>query len=173
MKTYTGSSSRRWAWFRRMVLRRADGIAYLDRLRIVQTPWFGLYLHRMDAPDPGVDLHDHPWPFVSLVLRGGYHEYRAYTRDAPLFADLATAHPKGCAPGATNHRRRWSIRRMRLDECHSIYRLDRPPTWTLMLVGRRVRDWGFYVPSSAWRGGFVREDYYDSLHRRELTYQEG
>jgi hypothetical protein len=128
-----------------MTLRRFDGVAFLDRLRIVQTPWFGVYLHRMDGPDPGRHLHDHPWPFVSIVLRGGYREWRFDTRVAAVAALVAREYPKA-APGYDSHRRQWSIARMRPDECHSIYSLDRSPTWTLMFVGRRFRNWGFYTP---------------------------
>lgn len=52
MKIRLGSrSSARWAVLRRMVLRRADGIAYLDRIRLVQTPWFGMHLHLVYQED--------------------------------------------------------------------------------------------------------------------------
>jgi len=173
VKQYAGSSSRRWAWCKRMILRRADGVAYLNRLRIIQTPWFGVYLHRMDAPDPGVDLHDHPWPFASLVLRGGYHEYRADTRDAVIYADTAQQYWT-CTPGVDNHRRLGSIQSLRLTECHTIHCLDRTPTWTLVFVGRRSRDWGFYVPSNVGvLGGWIDHQGYDQLGRRQFTYQEG
>jgi hypothetical protein len=157
---------------RRMILRRADEIAYLNRLRLVQTPWFGLYLHRMDAPDPGIDLHDHPWPFMSIVLRGGYDEYRAEIRAATAMANFAETWPTTCTPGHVNRRGWLSVRRMRADECHSIFRLHRTPTWTLMIVGRRFRDWGFYVPRSVYPTGYVGHAFYESLERRQLTYQD-
>jgi hypothetical protein len=172
IRTLNYGSTRRWAFWRKMILRRADGIAYLDRLRIVQTPWFGVYLHRMDAPDPGLDLHDHPWRFVSLVLRGGYDEYRTETRVATMFADLSERWPTTCTPGVVNVRKRGSIQGMRLDECHTIHRLHRTPTWTLMFVGRRVRGWGFYLPTLAEQWGYVPSEHYENLNRRELTYQE-
>jgi hypothetical protein len=66
----TGQRSPRWAFMRRFRLTTAEGDTYLDRLRVVQTPWFGIYLHRLGTPDPGLDLHDHPWPFVSIILVG-------------------------------------------------------------------------------------------------------
>jgi hypothetical protein len=50
---------------------RAD---YLVRLRIVQTPWFGIYLHDIHEDDGDRDPHNHPWSFLSFVLRGYYTE---------------------------------------------------------------------------------------------------
>ena len=103
---------------------------YLTRLRIVQTPWFGLYLHRFDGPDPRPTLHDHPWPFVSFVLRGGYHERRLNTLTMQVDED---------------HRVRF-VNVMPTHGAHAIMRLCRVPTCTLMLVGRRVRTWGYLEP---------------------------
>jgi hypothetical protein len=103
-----------------------DG-TYLTRLRIVQTPWFGVYLHRFDGPDPRRTLHDHPWPFLSFVLRGGYIERRLN----PLTMTVDEA-----------HRVRW-VNRMPTHGAHAIVRLLRVPTWTFMVVGRRVRTWGY------------------------------
>src|SRR3954449_5709224 len=69
--------SPKWAFMERFEVPDYDGDGnYLTRLRIVQTPWFGVYLHRFDGPDPRPTLHDHPWPFLSFVLRGGYTERR-------------------------------------------------------------------------------------------------
>ena len=47
---------------------------YLDRLRVVQTPLFSIYLHRIHTPDVDEFPHDHPWWFASLVLSGAYVE---------------------------------------------------------------------------------------------------
>lgn len=118
-------------------------VNYLTRWRIVETPWLSLYLHRMDRPDSRPTLHDHPWSFVSLVLRGGYDEMRL-----------------------NNHTRqvvRRSVRRlnvMRRDDAHYIERLHADRTWTLLLVGRRRRTWGYLekVPEPSWgRGDGVGE----------------
>lgn len=150
-------STARWALLRRMILRRADGVAYLDRIRLVQTPWLAIYLHRFDAPDPGYDLHDHPWPFITMVLTGGYLEARADARDAL----------RGRRVYRYEHRRRFRPRRMRLTECHTITTLDKVGTRSIVLVGRRSRDWGFYTPE-----GWVPHTEYDE-RRRHLIWQEG
>lgn len=161
------TASKRWG-FRRLTLRRADGQVYLDRWGFQIDRLFGVYLHRMEAPDPGVDLHDHPWDFVSLVLRGGYTELRADTREAPLFARLAERWPSGVdrPAGEVVERPRWSIKRLRFDECHTIIALHRTPTWTLVLRGPRRRRWGFYLAD-----GWMPEAQYDATVRRDLTME--
>jgi hypothetical protein len=123
---------RRWAVL--SVLRiedidRRDGSLYLWRLRFLATPWFGIYLHRIDADDGDRPEHDHPWPFVAVTLWGAYVEEsngRSRTR-RPL------------AP----HRHHATYR-------HAIRRLRRTPTWTLVIAGRRVRGWGYHTD-----GGWV------------------
>jgi len=56
-------------------LRGPDGLVPLAS-KGTECDRFGVYLHCIDTPDPGVDLHDHPWWFGSLVLYGGYTEVR-------------------------------------------------------------------------------------------------
>lgn len=166
------NKSGRWAFMRRMVLRRSDGDVYMRRLRIVQTPWFAVYLHRFDAPDPGVDLHDHPWWFGSLVLRGGYIEQRFDARDACAQAEAAERIDRvwrlavPAARGESVVRGRWSWRSMPLTECHTIRELLRVPTWTLVVCGPRRRSWGFYEPS-----GWVPSQSYAS--ERRAVFVEG
>lgn len=157
-----------------MRLRRADGAVYLDRWGFewpakseepYRRPIFGVFLHRMDAADPGIDLHDHPWWFGSLILWGGYTEERADLREAPVFALVeetyrdATPRP---ARGFKQDRRWLSWRTMRLDECHRIIDLDRPHVWTLVVHGPWRRGWGFYLPT-----GFMPWRMYDETVRAE------
>jgi hypothetical protein len=112
---------------------------YMTRWRVVSVPWFGLYVHRLDKPDPRPTLHDHPWAFLSLVLRGGY------TEDVGI-------RPQGCddCPVTGRWARSWrqgSFHRMRKADAHAITALRRSPTWTLLLVGRRHQpepSWGYW-----------------------------
>jgi len=116
----------KWAFWERFDAPDYDDPSktYLSRLRIISTPWFGIYLHRFYGPDPRWTLHDHPWPFVSFVLRGGYVERR---------------------PGGFR-RVRW-VNVLRRGDVHAIVSLNRTPTTTLMLVGRRNRKWGYVEPT--------------------------
>lgn len=104
---------------------------YLRRLRIVQTPFGGIYLHQINEPDKDYDPHDHPFNFISVILKGGYTEAHGLPVD-PLHEVRRWG--------------RWSIHRMTTKEVHRILSLDESPTWTLVLVGRRKREWGFWNP---------------------------
>lgn len=156
----TQETARRPGIWRRLRLRRADGRVYLDRWGIAHDRIGRLLLHCMEAPDPGIDLHDHPWWFCSIVLRGGYTEQRALIREAPALARVAERFPDTCTRGVVEHRRLGSVRTMRLDECHTIIELDRRKVWTLVIGGPRRRQWGFYLP-----GGYMSERTYDETVR--------
>lgn len=131
--------SPQWAFFSRFdILDERTGELYLRRWRIVQTPWFGIYLHKIATPDKDRDLHDHPWPFLSIVLRGGY--------DERIGVDTTEAAIAERPPHTVMVRRRWlSAAFRRSTDAHRITRLHRTPTWTLVLVGPRRRSWGFYT----------------------------
>lgn len=150
--------ARRWAiWHHQFDLVRAeDGVRYLRRHWIIKTPLGGIILHRMDGPDARDTLHDHPWTFVSIVLRGGYVERRL----RPRTYDVDERHVV----------RRVNRLRVGVD-AHSIRELMRVPTWTLLLVGPVRRTWGFLEPDSltgivvqpkGWR--WLRHDAFDSGH---------
>lgn len=126
------NGSKRWAFMSKFVIPNLDNPTetYLTRWRIIQTPWFALYLHRMGGPDSRDTLHDHPWNFTSVVLRGGYVERRLNTHDLHV--------------NDVHMVRR--VNRMRTHDAHAISRLLRIPTWTLVCVGRRVRMWGYWEP---------------------------
>lgn len=100
---------------------------YLKRWILLRTPWFGIFLHKMTGPDSRETLHDHPWNFISLVLRGGYVERRL----DPVTLEINEARIVS----------RWN--KVRAYEAHSIRSLLREPTWTLVFVGRRIRNWGY------------------------------
>lgn len=104
------------------------------RFRLVQSPWCGLFVHRFDNADVRT-FHDHPWNFISVVLRGGYTE----------------ATPDGNS-SRTNYRLLWpgSINRKRATDLHYIASLHRKPTWSLILVGKHHRVWGYTDDDGTW-----------------------
>ena len=126
----THSKPSAWAFMKRFEIPNLDHpeINYLTRWRIVQTPWAALYLHRMNTPDGRPTMHDHPWSFVSIILRGGYYEHRL-TGDRNIVG-----------------RRIKHVNVVRRNDAHYIASLDRTPTWSLLLVGKRRQTWGYWRP---------------------------
>lgn len=142
-------STNRWALWETLRIGPPDD-EYLVRLRVVSTPWLGVYLHRIIRPDAERHVHDHPWPFASLVLRGGYTEVIVRGTARTVAGVLGG----GTIVQGTRRWRRGSFHRMPLDMAHRIVHVE-PRTVTLVLVGRKVRDWGFWTDD-----GWVRWDEY-------------
>lgn len=128
---------------------------YLRRWRLVQTPWFGIFLHKIMLPDPDRGLHDHPWSFGCLILKGGYAE-----DFAPHWGVGITDTPcrwKNFWRTGWGWDRRWHV--MKRGGFHRITRLLGVPTWTLILVGPRRGDWGYLTPD----GWVSHEDFHRTL----------
>lgn len=107
-----------------MISRTPDGQEYLRRYFILESKWLRIYLHRIGASDADPCMHDHPWWFVSIILRGGYLEHtpRGILRRRP---GNVAYHPLG-----------W-LHRLELSA----------PAWTLLIGGPVERQWGFMTPS--------------------------
>ena len=154
--------------FNRLTLKRSDGQVYLDRWGIESKRIGGIFLHRMTAPDPGVDLHTHPWVFCSLILRGGYDEERTSTRLAQGTAKWALdALPTVLRRGHLTIRNPWRVRYLGLNECHRITHLHDKTSWSLVVHGPWRQQWGFWTPN-----GFVDEESY-SAERRDMIGMRG
>lgn len=155
-------ADRRRGPFRKLVLFH-DGVPFLKRWALDVGP-FGLYLHHVCGADPGKDLHDHPWPFVSIVLWGHYTDEWMPARQAPAAAQIAeTLDTAGSVThGVVRECPLWSVHRVKHIDAHRITHA-RPNTWTLILRGRKTRDWGFYPPD-----GYVSQRLYDYDTRRPV-----
>jgi len=138
--TLASRRSPNWAFMERFEIPDYDHPErnYLTRWRIIQTPWFGWYLHRMDGPDSRSTLHDHPWNFLSIILKGGYTEVVPDTHGGFLWEVRHT------------HRRTIGILNAKFArDLHYIEFLHRTPTWTMVFTGRRTRVWG-YLDEDGW-----------------------
>jgi len=114
-------------WRRKVVSQNT----YIERLDLIRTPWFEVKLHFMQGPDPERDPHDHPWPFLSLVLRGSYTEHRHLGFGHNTHASLEYTH-------------RWYNWMPQPTQAHRIVAVE-PGTVTLVLTGGRSREWGFHT----------------------------
>lgn len=131
---------------------------YLWRLRILQTPWFGIYLHKLCGPDERASLHNHPWAFISFVLKGGYMEFVP----GPFYAKSRYIKRVNV--------KRFGSKKNPLSSFHWIAELDRTPTWTLVFVGRRRRVWGYLERDGIFieydKHEFSSDQFQDALDKR-------
>lgn len=135
--------SKRWKFMSRFVVGPDDN-PMIVRWRLIQTPWFGIYLHFIHREDLDRHPHDHPWTFWSFVLRGGYEE--EYCPDARTSKTIERifSHPNTFNFLALVKRR---FHKFPLRAAHRIIFVA-PGTITLVLAGPKVRDWGFWLPDS-------------------------
>ena len=111
----------------KVVLR--DRKLYLHRRYLMRLRGFRLFLHTfwMDDPDP---LHDHPWPWGRIILRGTYREYHL-DGTSRLFGP---GHIVWCRDAKTVHR----------------VELQGGAVTTIFWHWKRQRVWGF-VHDDGWR----------------------
>jgi hypothetical protein len=91
------------------------------RWTILKTPWFRIYLHKLDAPNWHEQCHDHPWDFFAIVIKSGYTEQvgnKFFWRQAPSFL----------------YRKAEFTHNVKTDVNH--------PSWSIVLVKNKRRSWG-------------------------------
>lgn len=127
------------SWFFRLlsgkphfVIGGADNPYLLRWFLIPRNHLLNIYLHKFMRSDDDRALHDHPWWFVSMILKGSYREI--LSEDSQLVV----------------LRCRWSIAFRRATHRHRVELIDGASCWTLIITGRAVRTWGFWCPK-----GFV------------------
>lgn len=133
-----------------ITLNRQDGTPYLLRWHVIpRNKRFNIYLHKFLGSDDDRALHDHPWWFVSILLKGRYWEHRAdgsrNLRKAPsiAFRRATTAHRVELEHGLVKI---WESKLPQGGKAVGLAHQDKPAT-TLILTGRVVREWGFLCPS--------------------------
>jgi hypothetical protein len=116
----------------------------IRRTRLLQTPLFSIYLHHILKPDVGYSVHDHPWTFVTCILRGGYTEEIHFTPAT----DFKNARQK--------ERHRFSWHKMPMRYAHRVCKV-KPNTTTLVFIGRKRQDFGFW---GSYNGSYTPWDKY-------------
>jgi hypothetical protein len=122
---------------KRIVMDRQSDEPYLERYYLFlkdrdRFP-FNVFLHKFLKGDPD-DVHDHPWPYATLILKGGYYEW------LPQFDSKGNKIAEMCVwrgPGS-----------FRVCRANSYHRIELDPSvtaWTLFMPGPKKRDWGFLV----------------------------
>lgn len=105
------------------------GQQYLHRWHLVpENPFANVLLHHFIGPDKSDWLHDHPWPFMSILLKGrmceevyvcvGIKQLEQIKKFKPRFYGALHRHRIEMTPGDT--------------------------AWTIVITGPTVRLWAFY-----------------------------
>ena len=119
------------------VLRR-KGEKYLVRWTLLS--FFGLFsikVHKIYISDPAV-LHDHPWSYISIILKGGYAETREFKDSSGITFGVSTYYKPG------------SILFRSGKYPHRIVILDSKVATTIVITGPKFRKWGF-VENGVWK----------------------
>lgn len=141
------------------VIERKEGMPYLVRWNLfglgIDSALFSIKLHKIIVSDDEC-LHDHPWAYISVILKGGYTE--------SSFADPGKAHKqhwiwskKSDQFIARKFHRPGSILMRPASWAH---RLEvQKPCWTLVFTFKKIRTWGFFTAR-----GWKKHSTYSTQH---------
>lgn len=116
-----------------------NGEVHFQRYRLLQLPFFAVYIHYIAKSDEDKHPHNHPWNFTSIILKGGYKE--------------TVWHKNMLKKLPENEEALWTKKYIRTiwnniindryaGDYHKIELIK--PTWTLVFTGRRLNDdWGY------------------------------
>jgi hypothetical protein len=153
---------------------RQEQSIYLRRWYLFKSKRFNIMLHNIKRSDDDPDPHDHPWGFVSIILKNGYldEQYRFLTvvkdqfRSSPRFweeragnfyMEDAYGHFKPLAFERRGVRsgpffkkvRPCTVVYRRATHIHRVVLKPGKEAWTLVFTGGEKRPWGF-VKSTDW-----------------------
>lgn len=122
---------------KRIIMDRINDQPYLERYYIFlkDRTWFpfNIFIHKFLRSDPD-DVHDHPWPYATLILKGGYYEW------IPEFNSQGEK---------IGEKRFWrGPGHFRICSSNSYHRIELDPgitAWTCFMPGPQRREWGFLV----------------------------
>jgi hypothetical protein len=145
---------------KRVVMDRINNEPYLERYYLflkdrTRFP-FNVFLHRFLKSDPD-DVHDHPWPYATLILKGGYYEWLPqFNSKGEKIGELQVWR----GPGS-----------FRVCSANSYHRIELDPSiecWTLFMPGPQKREWGF-LSKGKW---IQHEQYLDQRAAQAKTQQK-
>jgi len=147
---------------KRTIYDRNGKIPYLDRYYVFlkdrnRFP-FNITLHKVMVSDEPV-LHDHPWGYATLILKGGYWEHIPLTNETTGGVIGSTRVWRG--PGHFRMRSADDLHWLELEKDENGNEI---PCWSLFFMGRKKKEWGF-LP---WHGGkTIDERGYKWVHNED------
>ncbi len=154
--------------FRKEIITRSgdvDQTPYLERTFLMITPWFRVMWHKFLISDDDC-LHDHPWPFLSFIIRRGYYEWCEYDQlsfKEKLKLNFMKIERRTGPKGELQIRRRFrpgSVLYRRADWRHTVQLKDNKPANTLVITFGWQRHWGFWNSK-----GFVPHEEYTAVSK--------
>lgn len=142
---------------------RATGESYMHRyyLFLKDRSWFpfNFVLHKILKSDDPV-FHDHPWGYMTIVLKGGYWEHTPiFNAEGVKFAEFQTWRGPG------------SIICRGANEYHWLELDEGKPATTLFFMGPQKREWGFLVEYKKNKNRWVNHtDYLNDWQHYHNTY---
>ena len=143
---------------KRIVMDRQSDEPYLERyylfLKDRKSFPFNIFLHKFLKGDPD-DLHDHPWPYATLILKGGYYEW------VPKFNSVGEKIGEIRLWRGPGH--------FRVCRSYSYHRIELKPgvtAWTLFMPGPQKREWGFLVKNKWVHNEQYLKERYEKTHNR-------
>jgi hypothetical protein len=132
-----------WKFWKTHDLVWADGTVFMTRYTLLKRESFSLKVHRFRRSDE--EMHDHPWPFLSLII------WRSYTEETP---------------SGSITRRFLSLRYRKALWAHKVCVEKGKDAWTICVAFKAVRDWGFLT-----REGWIQhDDHRRKQGRAKITY---
>jgi len=120
-----------------------EGKPYLIRITLLKCPWFSVKIHKALISDPAIP-HDHPWNYLSIILWGGYYEEAQAINPFKAFNSEPSTiwKQRWYGPGSFLYRKG--------DKFHKLIIPIGRPSISLIFVGKKWRDWGFYDFYKGW-----------------------
>lgn len=117
------------SFYKKKLIYREDGRLYLIRRTLFTCSWFSIKIHNILLSDYAC-LHDHPWLFLTFILKGSYVEWIENKKNP-----------------AWNYswpylRNRFSILYRAAKFKHRLEITD--PVWSFVITFKKTREWGFW-----------------------------
>lgn len=148
----------------RLIPDRRTGANYMHRyylfLKDRKRFPFNVTLHKIVRSDDPI-FHDHPWPYATIILKGGYWEHT----------------PGVDSQGKQTDERVWrgpgSIIKRGAKEYHWLELDNEKPATTLFFMGPQQRDWGFMIQSKFGTNRWIKNEHYlehwKSYHEKNVV----
>ena len=137
----------------RLIPDRRTGADYMHRyyLFLKDRSWFpfNLTLHKIVRSDDPI-MHDHPWPYLTIILKGGYWEHNpVFNNEGQMLTEFQTWR----GPGSVIYRKANEYHWLELDE-------NIGPATTLFFMGKQQREWGFLTKTKTGKNRWIQWELY-------------